>query len=567
MRSIRITVGDIIAKALGTRPEEVLGMLTTPPKPGMGDLSFPCFKIAKEKSMSPKDAAQQLCDKINSIIGPKDIVESARPEGPYANVYLNRSVAYDDYKRYFRYIHGRSFKRDRVNKTVVIDYSSPNIAKPIAFHHIRSTVIGNIIGNIFENAGYDVIRINYLGDWGTQFGKLITAFEKHGDFSHLEKEGIKHLLDIYVKYHNEESEESEAQARGWFKSMEGGDAKALDYWAKFKEISIKEFNRVYKRLGVQFTHTEGESFYNGKTDALIDMIQKSVGTSESEGALIIDMAKFDMPPVLLKKNDGATLYATRDIAAAMDRWKRFNFEESLYVVAHQQELHFKQLFKVLELMGCDWAKKCKHVSFGLLHLADTKMSTRSGNVIFLEDVLDMSVELAVKAIEEKNPDLGNKQEVAEAVGVGAIIFGDIIKRRNQDITFKWEDILNFDGETAPYVQYTHARAGSILRKADFMQDMGAGPSYSPNDAELDLIKAMCLYEDKIDEARKEHEPFIIARYALDLAKLFNRYYYQEKIIDVDDDSVRNEKLFIVFSVKEILKQSLAVLGVRAPERM
>ena len=348
--------------------------------------------------------------------------------------------------------------------------------------------------------------------------------------------------------------------------MEQKDPKALDYWAKFREISINEFNRVYKRLSVSFTNTEGESFYKD-TDDIIASIHDKIGTVESEGAIIVDLSKFDMPPMLLEKTDGTKLYATRDMAAAMDRQERFLFDENLYVVASQQELHFKQLFKVLELMGVEWASKCKHIQFGLLHLADSKMSTREGNVVFLEDVLNRSVELAIKAIEEKNPDLGDRAEVAEAVGVGAIIFGDLVKRRTQDITFKWEDILNFDGETAPYVQYTHARAGSILRKADFIQDMDARLEYVPNDAEFELIKLLCSFDDKIDEARKEYEPFVIARYTLDIARSFNRFYYQEKIIEIDDESIRNEKLFIVYSIKELLKQSLALLGIRAPERM
>jgi len=567
VKSLRLEISELIASASGIRAEEILSLITAPPKAEMGDLAFPCFKFSKESKISPKDAAQILCEKISANIKGHSLIEKVAPEGPYVNIRLNREETYKKCKEYFHYLSGRSFKRDRANKTVVIDYSSPNIAKPIAFHHIRSTVIGSIIGNIFECAGYDVMRVNYLGDWGTQFGKLITAFEKHGDTTKLEKEGIKHLLDIYVKYHSEETEETEAEARAWFRRMEDGDVKALDYWNKFREISIKEFDRAYKRLRVSFTHTEGESLYNGKTDEVIEKVNSAIGTSESEGALIVDMSKYDMPAVLLKKTDGATLYATREIAAAMDRHQRFEFDESLYVVASQQELHFKQLFKILELMGFDWGAKCKHIQFGLLHLADSKMSTRSGNVIFLEDVLDKAVELSLKAIEEKNPELGDKVEVAEAVGVGSVIFGDIVKRRTQDITFKWEDILNFDGETAPYVQYTHARAGSILRKADYMQDVNSVSGYVPSDAEFELVKMLYAYDDKIEEAKKEYEPFVIARYVLDIAKSFNRFYYQEKIIDVDDEVLKNEKLFIVYSIKELIKQNLAILGIRSPERM
>ena len=419
MKSLKLEVSIIISLASGIKIEDVNSMLTVPPKADMGDFAFPCFKFGKEKGISPKEAAQQLNTLLLSKIKEYDLIETVHPEGPYVNIVLNRKETYAMYKEYFKYLSGRSFKRDRANKTVVIDYSSPNIAKPLAFHHIRSAVIGNIIGNIFETSGYNVIRINYLGDWGTQFGKLVTAFEKYGNDDLLQKEGIKHLLDIYVKYHKDEDQELNATAKEWFKKMEDADPAALAYWGKFRDISIKEFDRVYKRLGVVFTHTEGESFYKTPED-VIASVHNKVGTVVSEGAVIVDLSKYDMPPMLLEKTDGTKLYATRDIAAAIDRQKRFIFDESLYVVGNQQELHFRQLFKVLELMGFDWFTKCKHIQFGLLHLADSKMSTREGKVIFLEEVLDKSVELAIKAIEEKNPDLDNKEEVAEAVGVGAI---------------------------------------------------------------------------------------------------------------------------------------------------
>ncbi len=566
MRSLKLEISDLIAPILGITPEEVCTLLALPPKAEMGDMAFPCFKFSKQMGMAPKDIAQKFCDRLSSGIKKYPLIEKISPEGPYINITLNRKETFKWYKGYFKHLSGMLFRCDRANKTVVIDYSSPNIAKPIAFHHIRSTVIGSIIGNIFERSGYEVVRINYLGDWGTQFGKLITAFERYGDDEKLKNEGIRHLLEIYVQYHKNENEELNAEAKEWFKSMENNDPKAMAYWSKFREISVKEFNRVYKRLAVGFTHTEGESFYRDSKD-IITLIHDRIGTEVSEGAVIVSLEKFNMPPMLLEKTDGTKLYATRDMAAAIDRQKRFAFDENLYVVASQQELHFKQLFKVLEMMGFEWAAQCKHIQFGLLHLADSKMSTREGNVVFLDDVLDRSVELALKAIDEKNPDLGDRLEVAEAVGVGAIIFGDIVKRRTQDITFKWEDILNFDGETAPYVQYTHARAGSILRKADFMQSMTIGPEYVPNDAEFELIKLFCSYDDKIAEARKEYEPFTIARYVLDVARSFNRFYYQEKIIDVEDQNQRYEKLFIVYTIKELIKQNLAILGIRAPERM
>jgi len=397
MKILKQQVAKMISTAVGIPPLDVVQMLTNPPKSDMGDISFPCFKIASSTSKKPNEVAIALSEKLNEVISKYDIVDVVKPLGPYVNFTANREILYKQTLEWVLTAQKNGFKLNSNGKTIVIDYSSPNIAKPIAFHHIRSTVIGNIIGNIFESLGYKVARINYLGDWGTQFGKLITAFEKYGDVKKLDTDGIKHLLEIYVRYHKDETPELNEEAKNWFRLMEDRDYKALSYWKKFREISIKEFERVYKRLGVNFSSIEGESFYNTKSEDVIKTIDKKIGTTQSEGALIIDLSKYDMPPVLLKKTDDTTLYATRDLAAALDRMERFNFDESLYVVAQQQELHFKQIFKVLDLMGYGWSSKCKHVQFGLLHLADAKMSTREGNIIFLEDVLDKAVELAKQA--------------------------------------------------------------------------------------------------------------------------------------------------------------------------
>lgn len=568
MMKLKKEVIKSLSSATGLSQEEISLGISTPPNSDMGDLSFPCFKLSKTTSKKPNEVAEDLVKKIQPDIEKGSVVESVTSKGPYVNFTAKRSMMYNEMLSFSVSLKDNGFKKEANNKNIVIDYSSPNIAKPIAFHHIRSTMIGNIIGNIFESLGYNVIRINYLGDWGTQFGKLITAFEEYGDKSLLEKQGVKHLLDIYVKYHKAESSELEGKARNWFKRMEMSDEKAISYWKEFRELSIKEFNRVYNRLGVKFTNIEGESFYNNSSESLISKIDNKIGVKESEGALIVDLETYNMPPVLLKKKDDTTLYATRDLAAAFDRMERFNFEESLYVVAHQQELHFKQIFKVLELMGCDWSSKCKHIQFGLLHLAEGKMSTREGNVVFLDDVIDKAVTLAEKAITEKNPDLENKKEVAEAIGVGSIIFGDISKRRTQDIVFNWDEILNFDGETAPYVQYTHARACSMLSKAGFSElEIQSNNNYSPDDIEYELVKLILQFEDKLEEAKKEYEPFVLARYVLDICRAFNRYYYQEKIIDIDDKIKRKAKLSLVYSSKETIKAVLKVIGIKAPQRM
>ncbi len=568
MIKLKKEVIKLLSSATGLPQEEICSGISTPPNSDMGDLSFPCFKLSKVAGNKPNEVADDVVKKIQPCIDKGSVVETVVSKGPYVNFTAKRSAMYNEMLSFAVSLKSKGFRKDPNKKNIVIDYSSPNIAKPIAFHHIRSTMIGSIIGNIFESLGYNVIRINYLGDWGTQFGKLITAFEEFGERNLLEKQGVKHLLDIYVKYHKAESPVLEEKARTWFKRMETGDEKAISYWKEFRELSIKEFNRVYDRLDVKFTNIEGESFYNNSSESLISKIDDKIGVKESEGALIVDLEAFNMPPVLLKKKDDTTLYATRDLAAAYDRMNRFSFDESLYVVAHQQELHFKQIFKVLELMDCDWFSKCKHIQFGLLHLAEGKMSTREGNVVFLEDVIDKAVILAEKAISEKNPDLENKKEVAEAIGVGSIIFGDISKRRTQDIVFNWDEILNFDGETAPYVQYTHARACSMLSKAGYGElDIKSINNYSPDDLEYELIKLILQFEDKLEEAKREYEPFVLARYVLDICRVFNRYYYQEKIIDIEDDAKRMSKLALVYSSKETIKEVLKIIGIKAPQRM
>jgi arginyl-tRNA synthetase len=554
---------EALNATLNFNSNDIERFLSSPPKKEMGDLSFPCFLIAKEKKEKPAVCAKQLSEKIKNNFK-FSYIDKVVNFGPYINFFIKQNKFFNEFLS--KFLEKGICKRKNNKKNVIVEFSSPNIAKPIAFHHIRSTVIGNVISNLFEHCGYNVQRINYLGDWGTQFGKLITAFEKFGSKEEFSKKGVKHLLDIYIKYHKNENKKLSDKAQYWFEKTEAGDKKALDYWNSFRDVSIKEFKRIYERLGVKFTSIEGESFYKDKVDETLFYLEKKIGLKESQGAIIIDLEKFDMPPVLLKKTNGTTLYATRDIAAAIDRWERFNFTESLYVVANQQELHFKQLFKSLELAGFNWFKSCKHISFGLLRLEDSKMSTREGNIIFLEDVLNKSINLAKKAIEEKNPDLENKENVAEDIGIGAIIFNDISKRRAQDIVFKWDEVLNFDGETAPYIQYSYARASSILDKIN-VDFNNISKEYEASDLEYQLIKQVSLMENKIDEAKNSYEPFILARYTLDLAKLFNKYYYQEKIKDIKDEKIKNTKAGVIFTAKETMKYCLLIMGIKAPERI
>lgn len=545
---------------LELKQEELLRFFSTPPKAELGDLAFAVFFIAKSIKKSPQDVTQSLHSHLESK--KINIIDKLNINGPYINFYLNRKQIFKDaLKQDFQYPNYQ-------NKTIVIDYSSPNIAKPIAIHHIRSTIIGNIIGNMFEQSGADVKRINYLGDWGTQFGKLIVAFKNWGSEEKLKSKGIKHLLEIYIKYHQEETPELLEEARLWFKKTEDGDAEGLKYWETFKKISIEEFNRIYKKLNVKFTHTEGESFYRGKTlENVIKLVDNKIGVKKSEGALIVDLDEFDMPPLLLKKQDGSTLYATRDLAAAFDRVERFNPDELLYVVASQQDLYFKQLFKTFNLMKYDWADKAKHINFGLLTLPGGKMSTREGKIVFLEDVLDEAESRVLKLINEKNPDLENKTELAKKIGVGAIIFSDISRKRKQNIVFKWEEVLNFDGETAPYVQYSYARAKGILLKNQFkIKDLNLS-SYNISPYEFTLSKKILEFEEVLEEGISTYEPFVIARFVLEIAKLFNKYYYEEKISDISDENIKQIKLAFINKITEYIKELLGLLGIDVLERM
>lgn len=569
MDFIKTKISENLSLIIKEPVSEIFNMLAYPPEPSMGDLSFACFKFSKKLGQNPLLYSNTIKEEVLKNIDEFGFIDAVSNIGPYVNFFIDRKKLFNEIISRVIDTSNSFFKIEGEGKTVLVEYSSPNIAKPIAFHHIRSTVIGNIISNIFEHCGYTVKRINYLGDWGTQFGKLITAFEKYGDYEKLKTDGVKHLLDIYIKYHknSNENEDLDDTSRAWFKKTEEGDLKALEYWDLFRDISLLEFKRIYSRLNINFTNFEGESFYKDVLEGTTKLVDEKIGLKFSGGAYLVDLNSFDLGVVLLKKSDGSTLYITRDIAAAMDRWKRFSFDESIYVVAHQQELHFKQFFKILELMGFTWSKKCKHVSFGLLQFEDKKMSSREGNLIFLEEVLDKAVELASVAINNKNPDLENKDEVAEQLGIGAVIFNDVSKKRIQNVNFDWKEILNFEGETAPYVQYSYARACNILKKSNF--DNFISFTYKINsvtDYELEILKIISLYKQKLIESKNEYEPYVISRYVLDLCKAFNRYYYNEKILTLAEED-KIPKLFLVYAVKLTIKTCLNILGINAPERM
>ena len=556
----------LIAKAADMEIDEVLGMIEVPANKEMGDYAFPCFKLAKKFRKAPNLIAADICGKLEG----SDIFTKIECVAAYINFFTDKS-SYA--KTVIESVNNAGAKygesSEGEGKTIVIDYSSPNIAKPFHVGHLRSTVIGSALYNIFEKLGYKCVGINHLGDWGTQFGKLIEAYKLWGSKEAVEEKGISELTRIYVKFH-EEAEKDDSlndRARAWFVKMQDGDKEAISLWKWFYDISIKEFERVYEKLGVKFDYYTGESFYNDKMDAVVEELKAKNLLVESNGAMIVDLEDAKMPPCLILRTDGGTLYATRDITAALYRKKTYDFDKCIYVTAIDQNLHFAQWFKVIEKMGYDWSKDLVHVPFGLVSLEDGKLSTRKGKVVLMEDLLNEAVKKTTGIIDEKNPDLPNKEEVAKQVGIGAVIFDDLYNGRIKDIVFSWDRMLNFDGETGPYVQYTHARACSVLKKAGY-DKKAENIDYSvlTDDAAADVCKTIALFNDKIKEAANRYEPSVIARYLVDVAQSFNKFYH-DNIILADDENVKNARLALVDAVRTVIKSGLAILGIDAPEQM
>lgn len=556
----------LIAKAADMEIDEVLGMIEVPANKEMGDYAFPCFKLAKKFRKAPNLIAADICGKLEG----SDSFTKIECVAAYINFFTDKS-SYA--KTVIESVNNAGAKygesSEGEGKTIVIDYSSPNIAKPFHVGHLRSTVIGSALYNIFEKLGYKCVGINHLGDWGTQFGKLIEAYKLWGSKEAVEEKGISELTRIYVKFH-EEAEKDDSlndRARAWFVKMQDGDEEAISLWKWFYDISIKEFERVYEKLGVKFDYYTGESFYNDKMDAVVEELKAKNLLVESNGAMIVDLEDAKMPPCLILRTDGGTLYATRDITAALYRKKTYDFDKCIYVTAIDQNLHFAQWFKVIEKMGYDWSKDLVHVPFGLVSLEDGKLSTRKGKVVLMEDLLNEAVKKTTGIIDEKNPDLPNKEEVAKQVGIGAVIFDDLYNGRIKDIVFSWDRMLNFDGETGPYVQYTHARACSVLKKAGY-DKKAENIDYSvlTDDAAADVCKTIALFNDKIKEAANRYEPSVLARYLVDVAQSFNKFYH-DNIILADDENVKNARLALVDAVRTVIKSGLAILGIDAPEQM
>ncbi len=559
-------VAEAVAKCAGIEPQEAYGLIEIPADSALGDYAFPCFKLAKVLRKSPAVIAAELSDKLAAPA----FISDTSVVGAYINFFLDKKQFINDTLLCVS-AQGEAFGGGDIGlgKTVCVDYSSINIAKPFHIGHLSTTVIGSSLCRIYNFLGYKAVGINHLGDWGTQFGKLIAAYKKWGDREDVEKNSINAMLELYVRFHDE-AEKDEAlndEGRAWFKKIEDGDEEALLIFNWFKELTIKEASVIYDMLGVRFDSYAGESFYNDKMQPVIDEL-KSKGLLEfSDGAYVVRLDEFELPPCIILKSDGATLYATRDLAAAFYRKNTYDFAKCLYVVAYQQNLHFKQFFSVLKLMGCDWAKDMEHVAFGMVSLEDGTLSTRKGKVVFLKDVLDKAVEKTRAIIEEKSPGLENKDEVAKTVGVGAVVFDTLSAARIKDITFSFERVLNFDGETGPYVQYTHARCCSLIRRAEF--DFAShDKDFTALDNEEAFAAAKLLYSfpETVTRACEKNEPYLITKHVTELAKAMNKFYYEHRII-TQDLSQSAARLMLAQCVKTVIKTGLSLIGVGAPERM
>lgn len=551
----------------GIDKEEIEAAIAVPPDNKMGDYALPCFKFAKVMRKSPVAIAEEL----KNTFATDDAISEVEAVNGYLNFRVNRTALVKETLEKIA-VQGEAFgSSDMGNgKTICIDYSSVNIAKPFHIGHLSTTVIGGALYRIFKFLGYNTVGINHLGDYGTQFGKLIYAYKHWGSEEAVKEGGVKELTRLYVRYHKESENDPsmDDEARSYFKLIENGDEECVKLFNLFKEITLKEVEKIYDELDIKFDSYAGESFYNDKMQPVIDELAEKGLLVESEGAKIVDLEKYGMPPCIILRSDGASLYATRDLAAACYRKEHYDFDKCLYVVAYQQNLHFKQIFKVLELMGKPWAKDLVHVAYGMVSLLDDNgnqvaMSTRNGTVVLLEDVLKKSHEKCLEIIEQKNPDLEDKENVARQVGTGAVIFGALSNSKIKDIAFSYSKILNFDGETGPYVQYTAARIKSVLRKGGAI---GKYEIKNVNEDEYQLIALLSTFPDVVKAAAERLEPFFVTRYAIDVASAFNKFYFDCKIIG-DDANETNFRLAISSATLTVLSSALTLLGIKVPERM
>ncbi len=559
------SIASLLKEKTDLQENEIERLIEIPPDLKMGDYAFPCYSLSKVLRKSPNVIASELSKSLHATSPIREI----KPLGPYVNFFVDRVIFSDVVlKRVRKEQDCYGYGDIGSGKTVVVDYSSPNIAKHLAVHHLRSALIGNAIYNIYNALGYRCIGINHLGDWGTQFGQLIVAYKKWGSENAHKSYTITDLNNLYVRFHQEAEKNPvlEDEARDWFKKLEAGDREARELWQHFKDISLKEFQKIYDMLGIHFDTFTGESFYNTMVEDTVARVQEKELAKMSEQALIVDLEPYNMPPCLLRKRDDATLYATRDIAAAEYRKKTYDFDKMIYVVGSEQKLHFKQVFKVLELMGYGWADRCVHVDFGLMKFKDGKMSTRKGKVVLLEDLLIEAVERIKKIIEEKNPSLENKEAVAKNVGIGAVIFADLSTKRSKDVVFDWDAVLNFEGETGPYVQYTHARLCSILRKYGKPITVDIRYELLKEDETFTLIKNLWLFPSVVLKAAEYYEPSLICNHLIDVCGSLNRFYNAYRVLS-EDEELTKARILLVDSTRQVIKNGLNILGIQVPERM
>ena len=556
-------IASELAKVIDSLDQDaILNLLEQPKSSDLGDIAFPAFSLAKVERKAPQAIAADIAEKID-----QSAFEKVVATGPYVNFFLDKSKISDQVIKSVIEAGADYGQQDEGHgQNITIDLSSPNIAKPFSVGHLRSTVIGDALSNIFRKMGYNTIKINHLGDWGKQFGLLMVAYKKWGSKEAVEANPIDELLKLYVRINAEieNDPELDEEGRKWFKKLEDGDPEATELWQWFRDESLVEFNRIYKLLGVEFDSLNGEAFYNDKMDEAVQILEEKGLLKESKGASIVELDDVNLPPAMIKKSDGATLYITRDIATAIYRARTYNFVKNIYAVGQEQSNHFRQLKAVLKRMGFDWSDDMVHVDFGLVTKNRQKLSTRKGNIILLEPTLQEAISRAKAQIEEKNPELENKEEVAHAVGVGAVKFYDLKTDRRNGYDFDLEAMVSFEGETGPYVQYAYARIQSILRKANFTPSTDA--TYSLSDPESwEIIKLLQDFSRVVKRAAENYDPSLIAKYAINLAQAFNKYYAHTRILDESPE--RESRLALSYSTAVVLKEALRLLGVDAPEKM
>jgi len=568
MKNFKQIIAKQISKTIEINAKELEGYIETPKDSKNGDYAFPCFRLAKELRKAPPAIANEIKEKIE----PVEEIEKVEVAGGYLNFFINKSTLAKE-------VLGEISKTEQYGKSIVgegknivIDYSAPNIAKPFHIGHLRSTVIGGALYNIYKYLGYNVTGVNHLGDYGTQFGKLIEGYKMWGKEYDIEKDPINELTKIYIRINEacKNDEQILENCRNNFKKLEDGDSYCVEIWKKFRELSLQEFQKVYDLLGSKFDSWNGESFYSDKMPEVIDLLQKTGKLVESQGAKIIDLEdKGINTPCIIEKSNGSTTYATRDLAAILYRARTYDFDKALYVTSYEQVLHFKQVFEVAKLLGLDekYTNGLEHVSFGMVLLPEGKMSTREGNIIKLEELLNEAISRAKEIIEQKNPDLENKEEVAKKVGIGAVIFNDMSASRIKDEVFDWNTILNFQGETGPYIQYTYVRTKSVLEKAGYLPKIENVKIDNLSDEySMAILKLIYNFEDILIQVTDKNEPSMLARYLIELAKAYSSFYNENKII-VDDKDVQDARVYLTYAVSQVLKQGANLLGIEMPEKM